>query len=282
MSLRSMKFRWARWMAVAAGLLAAYAAVGFWLVPLVIKDQIPKLAQAELARQAIRRRGPLQSLHLAPCRGRLAPGRGRWRTAASIGKLAVELQWRSLVRRAWSFADIRITRAECAPDDRAGRRIQSRRTAGQAQSSRPREASAETGLPRLIVERFALEQGKMDVRDQRAGAVSLFAPIDFALTDFSTLPDHKRRSRIERAPGERRQLRWQGQASVNPVRGSGELTLENVSMPNWRSTSSPIPAQRWRRAALSRIALQLFLCRRQIRRRLCGRRAVAARFGVRT
>ena len=47
-----MNVRWKRWVAGAAGLLAAYTVAGFWLVPLVIKIQVPKFAQTELARQA--------------------------------------------------------------------------------------------------------------------------------------------------------------------------------------------------------------------------------------
>ncbi len=230
MNLRSMKFRWARWMAVAAGLLAAYAAVGFWLVPLVIKDQIPKLGQAELARQASV--GEVQfnpfTLRLVADDLRLAGVDGA--PLLEVGKLAVELQWRSLVRRAWSFADIRITAPSAHLTIGPEGEINLVELLDKLRR-RPREASAGTGLPRLIVERFALEQGKMDVRDQRAGHVSLVAPIDFALTDFSTLPDHKDAHALSAHLASGGTLRWKGQASVNPVRGSGELTLENVSMP---------------------------------------------------
>ncbi len=230
MSLRSMKFRWGRWMAVAAGLLAAYAAVGFWLVPLVIKDQIPKLAQAELARQASV--GEVQfnpfTLRLVAADLRLAGVDGA--PLLEVGKLAVELQWRSLVRRAWSFADIRITAPSAHLTIGPEGEINLVELLDKLRR-RPREASAETGLPRLIIERFALEQGKMDVRDQRAGHVSLVAPIDFALTDFSTLPDQSDAHALSAHLASGGTLRWKGQASVNPVRGSGELTLENVSMP---------------------------------------------------
>ena len=147
-----------------------------------------------------------------------------------VGKLAVELQWRSLVRRAWSFADIRITAPSAHLTIGPEGEINLVELLDKLRR-RPREASAETGLPRLIIERFALEQGKMDVRDQRAGHVSLVAPIDFALTDFSTLPDHSDAHALSAHLASGGTLRWNGQASVNPVRGSGELTLENVSMP---------------------------------------------------
>ena len=99
-----MNIRWKRWVASVAGLLVAYTVAGFWLVPLLIKNQVSKLGQTELARQAtvsevsfnpytLRLEG--QDLRLVEADG--AP-------LFAIGKLAVELQWRSLIRRAWSFA----------------------------------------------------------------------------------------------------------------------------------------------------------------------------------
>jgi hypothetical protein len=170
-------------MAVAAGLLAAYAALGFWLVPLVIKDQIPKLGQAELARQASVgevRFNPF-TLRLVAADLRLAGVDGA--PLFEVGKLAVEMQWRSLVRRAWSFADIRITAPSAHLTIGPEGEINLVELLNKLRRQ-PAEDSKGTGLPRLIVERFTLEQGKMDVRDQSAGHVSIVAPIDFALDRF--------------------------------------------------------------------------------------------------
>ena len=47
---------------------------------------------------------------------------------------------------------------------------------------RSRETAADTSLPRLAIERFAMEQGKVDVHDRRAGYANLFSPIDLVLT----------------------------------------------------------------------------------------------------
>ena len=54
-SVQTKTFRWKRWQRWAVGtgcVLAAYSAAGFWLVPYVIKHQLPKFAEKELARQA--------------------------------------------------------------------------------------------------------------------------------------------------------------------------------------------------------------------------------------
>src|SRR6202162_282760 len=211
----------------AVGLLAAYTVAGFWLVPLVIENQVPKFGQTELARQATicevsfnpyTLRLDAQDLRLAEADG--AP-------LFALGKLAAKLQWQSLVRRAWSFAEIRITAPSAslaiAPD---GKFNLAELLA--TLERRPHETS--TSLPRLIIERFALEQGKVDLRDRRAGFADSFSPIDFALTNFSTLPDQNDTYTFSADSASGGKLRWKGQASVNPIRGSGELTLENASL----------------------------------------------------
>jgi uncharacterized protein involved in outer membrane biogenesis len=229
-SVQSMNIRWKRWVATAVGLLAAYSAAGFWLVPLVIKNQIPKFVQTELAHKATigevgfnpySLRLEAQDLSLAEADG--AP-------LFSVRKLAVELEWKSLIRRAWSFAEIRITTPSVnlaiAPD---GKFNLAELLA--TLERRPREASTDTSLPRVIIGRFTLEQGKVDVHDRRAGYAENFFPIDFALTNFSTLPDQNDAYTLSADSARGGKLRWKGEASVNPIRGSGELSLENVPLP---------------------------------------------------
>ncbi|MDO8251774.1 MAG: DUF748 domain-containing protein [Rhodoferax sp.] len=210
--------------------MAAYTLAGFWLVPLLIKNQVPKFGQTELARQATigevrfnpyTLRLEVQDLRLAEANG--AP-------LVAIGKLAVALQWQSLVRRAWSFAEIRISAPSAslviAPD---GKFNIAELLATFAR--RPHEASTDTRLPRLIIGRFALEQGKVDMHDRRAGYTNSFFPIDFELTNFSTLADQNDSYTFSAESARGGKLRWKGTASMNPIRGSGELTLENASLP---------------------------------------------------
>ena len=104
-----MNIRWKRWAAGAVGLLAAYTVAGFWLVPLVIKNQVPKFGQNELARQATISEVRFNPYTLRLEAADLRLGEADGAPLFAIGKLAVELQWKSLVRHAWSFAEIRIT-----------------------------------------------------------------------------------------------------------------------------------------------------------------------------
>jgi hypothetical protein len=224
-----MNIRWKRWVVGAAAFFAVYTVAGFWLVPLLIKNQVPKFGQTELARQATvgevsfnpyTLRLEAQDLRLTEADG--AP-------LFAIGKLAAELQWRSLVRRAWSFAEIRIT----APSANLAISTSGKFNLAELLATlehRAREVSTATSLPRLIIGSFALEQGKLELRDRRAGYANSFSSIDFALTNFSTLPDQNDTYTFSADSATGGKVRWKGEASVNPIRGSGELTLENVPL----------------------------------------------------
>jgi hypothetical protein len=231
MRLRITDFRWRRWAAGAAALLAAYAALGFWLVPLGIKHQLPKFGQAELARQASVGDVTFNpfNLRLVMADLRLAEADGA--PLFAIGNLAVQLEWRSAVRRAWSFAEIRVTAPSAnlviAPDGK----FNLAELLASLERRPKEEPTSDGGLPRLIIEQFTLEQGRVDMRDQRAGYTNVFTPIDFALTGFSTLTDQSDAHTFSAETVRGGKLRWTGTSSMNPIRGNGALILENVSLP---------------------------------------------------
>ena len=227
--MQSFRFRWQRWLAGAVAVVALYAAAGFWLVPFLIEDQLPKVGQSQLARQASVADVEFNpfTLRLAARDLRLAEADGA--PLLALGALAVELQWRSIVRRAWTFASIRLT----APSANLVITPDGRFNLAQlldAINRRPRD-EAPSGLPRLVIDHFSLEQGKVEMHDRRAGYDNVFSPIAFTLTNFSTLPDQADTHTFSAQSARGGQVRWRGTASVNPIRGSGELTLDKVSLP---------------------------------------------------
>ena len=228
--MESKSSRWKWWVAGPACLLAAYAAAGFWLLPLLARTQIPRFAQTEMGRVAaigdvsfnpFTLRLEAQDLRLAEADG--AP-------LFSIGKLAMELRWKSLVQRAWSFDEIRVTspsvKLAIAPDGK----FNLAELLSTLQRP-PKEAATDSGIPRLIIARFTLEHGKVEVNDRRSSYADVFSAIDFALTNFSTLPEQYSAYTVSAESAHGGTLHWRGEASVNPIRGSGELTLENAALP---------------------------------------------------
>lgn len=237
-SVQTKSFRWKRWQRWAVGTgcaLAAYSAAGFWLVPYVIKHQLPTFAEQELARQA-----SIADVRFNPFTLRLEADKIALKEAAgangqsgapllSIGALAVQLEWKSIVRRAWSLAEIRITAPQAQLTITPDGKFNLAELLATWQRNHPEKSDG--ALPRLIIAHFALEQGKVDWQDQKAGYADNFTPIDFTLENISTLPDANGSYSLSADAARGGKLHWRGTASLNPIRGDGELILNDASLP---------------------------------------------------
>ncbi|PKB20158.1 DUF748 domain-containing protein [Janthinobacterium sp. 64] len=237
-SVQTKTFRWKRWQRWALGTgcaLAAYSAAGFWLVPYVIKNQLPKFAEKELARQA-----SIADVRFNPFTLRLeadqiafkeAPGADGKGGAPllSIGALAVQLEWKSIVRRAWSLAEIRITAPQAQLTITPDGKFNLAEVLATWQRKHPEKS--EGGMPRLVIAHFALEQGKVDWHDEKAGYADNFTPINFTLDNISTLPDANGSYSLSADAARGGKLHWRGTASLSPIRGEGELILNDASLP---------------------------------------------------
>ena len=234
-SVQTKTFRWKRWQRWAVGTgcaLAAYSAAGFWLVPYVIKDQLPKFAEKELARQAsiadVRFNPFTLRLEAEQIAFREAPG-DQAAPLLSIGALAVQLEWKSIVRRAWSLAEIRITAPQAHLTITPDGKFNLAEVLATWQRKHPEKS--EGGMPRLVIGHFALEQGKVEWQDQKAGYADNFTPIAFSLDNISTLPDANGSYTFSADAARGGRLHWRGTASLNPIRGDGELILTDASLP---------------------------------------------------
>jgi hypothetical protein len=234
-SVQTKTFRWKRWQRWALGTgcaLAAYSAAGFWLVPYVIKNQLPKFAEKELSRQA-----SIGEVRFNPFTLRLEADQIAFKEAASansvpllsIGALAVQLEWKSIVRRAWSLAEIRITAPQAQLTITSDGKFNLAEVLATWQQRHPEKS--EGGMPRLVIAHFALEQGKVDWHDQKAGYADNFTPINFTLDNISTLPDANGSYSLSADAARGGKLHWRGTASLSPIRGEGELILNDASLP---------------------------------------------------
>jgi hypothetical protein len=209
--------------------LGVYALAGGWLLPSVIKSQLPKFVETELERKAT-----LGDVSFNPFTLRLEAKDFRLTEASGaplfgVDALAVEMQWRSLFRRAWSFAEIRITapavQLAIAPDGKFNI------AAFMDTLNKRKKDDSDSGMPRLVIEHFALEQGKVDMDDRHAGYKDTYAPITFSLNNLNTLPAENGDYTLSADAGLGGKLRWKGAASLNPIAGNGQLSLENVTLP---------------------------------------------------
>ncbi|MES2978370.1 MAG: DUF748 domain-containing protein [Pseudomonadota bacterium] len=221
---------WKKWGAGLAFLLAAYAALGFWVVPWALEREVAKFGQQTLARQA-----SVGKVRFNPFTLRLQAENLKLAEADSqplfdVAALAVQMQWRSIYRRAWTFSEVTLTGPSVnlliSPDGKFN--------LGELLATldrTPRKPSADSSLPRLVIERFAMENGRLAMNDLRAGYKNELTPIEFKLLNFSTLPDQSDSHSFTAESARGGKLRWTGTASVNPIRASGEVVLEDIALP---------------------------------------------------
>ena len=221
--------RWRRWGVGVAGALGVYALAGGWALPWLIKSQVPKFVETELERKA-----SIGDVTVNPFTLRLEAKDLRLTEADGaplfgVGALAVEMQWRSLVRRAWSLAEIRVT----APSLQLAISPDGKFNIAQLMDTldKRKKDDSDGAMPRLVIEHFALERGKVEMHDRHAGYNDTFAPIAFELSHLSTLPDENGNYTLSADAGLGGKLRWKGAAALNPIGGSGVLSLENVALP---------------------------------------------------
>nr|WP_315260492.1 DUF748 domain-containing protein [uncultured Duganella sp.] len=225
-----MTIRWKRWAIGAASAVGVYAIAGFWLVPGIIKSQLPKYAETELERKA-----SVGELRFNPFTLRLEARDVRLSEADgaplfAVGGLALEMQWRSLLRRAWSFAEIRISDPALQLAIAGDGKFNIAELLATIEKHKNKD-EPDSGLPRLVIQHFALENGQVAMHDKHAGYDDTFTPITFSLNNLSTLPDENGDYTLSADAGQGGKLRWKGVAAVNPISGSGALTLENVALP---------------------------------------------------
>ena len=227
--MKRLNMRWKRWVAIAAALLLVYTAVGFGLVPYLIQQQAPKWGLS-----ALERRITLAHVRFNPFTLRLDAQGLRLAEVndapiLSLDTVVIDLQWASLIRRAWTFAEIRFTaptlHLAIAPD---GKFNVSELIATLDRHSPPDEPTH--AMPRLSVAHFVLEKGRVDVSDQQAGYANTVSPLDFELNDFSTLPDQTGNYRVTAASLLGGRLSWTGNVSLNPMQAQGELKLDDAAL----------------------------------------------------
>ncbi len=224
-----LKTRWKRWVLSVAGILLVYAAAGFGLLPYLIQHQAPKLGLS-----ALERRLTVDSARFNPFTLRLEINGLRLAEMddaplLSLSALVVDLKWVSLIRRAWTFTELRLSapaaRLSIAPD---GKFNVSELLTTLERHFPSNESKSD--VPRLVVEHFVLEQGKVEVADQQAGYANTLSPLNFELSDLSTLPDQTGNYRASAASLLGGKLSWTGTVSLNPLQARGELTLKDAAL----------------------------------------------------
>ncbi len=231
-----MTHQWIRRGIYGAAALAVYALAGFVGVPWLLTSQLPPMAERQLGRTA-----SVQAVQFNPFTLRLQARDVRLQEAGgqpllSLDELRLRLQWRSLLRGAWSLEELHLGQPRVHlivdPDGQLN--------LARLAASLPRgEPDPNAKPPRLEVAHFSVSGGRVDVDDRQVGYRSVLAPITFDVQRLSTLLDARNRHLVTAESSSGARLRWEGEASLQPLQAQGTVTLENVDLAAYNAYLKP-------------------------------------------
>ncbi|MGE3297513.1 MAG: DUF748 domain-containing protein [Porticoccaceae bacterium] len=217
-----------RWGIVLASLFILYLLLGFLLVPVIVKQQLIaqtyKVTGRELRVEAVE----FDPMRLALTVDGLTLHEENGEPFAGWDSLHVDFEASSLFNRAFTFADIRLTR----PKVRIRRLTADSfnftsllKAVAATQTSAEPPASAPP--PAILIRQLSIGDGELVYRDDTHvdAPVLKYLPIDFSVTAFSTRTGQAARAqvdlRVRGAAGER--LHWQGDLSLPAPASSGRI-----------------------------------------------------------
>lgn len=231
MGMLGAALRRGRWPLSVLALLALYALAGFQLAPWLIRRELPQLVREAVGRDAV-----IGEVRFNPFTLRLQAADFELRSAdnsklAGFGALVVDLDASSLWRRALVLAELRLERPYVdVVRDRAGAiNLQQLVPPADPSATAP---PAESALPRIVIERFRLTEGVIDVKDEvpASGFSTRVGPVDVALENISTLPDVTGRQQFAMTFESGTTLELAGDVVLEPLGASGELRLAGPAL----------------------------------------------------
>jgi uncharacterized protein involved in outer membrane biogenesis len=216
------------------GLLALllYALAGFVAAPWLVRQQLPKLAEEHLGAQAtvgdVRINPFLFSFEATD----LAIVEKSGLPVLQAGRLFVDFESSSLLRRAWTFREILIERPVINLDLDAGGNLNLQRLIDFLQAKAPEKQQDAGGMPRLLLQHVAISGGAFKFTDHmlQPEARTQVDPINFEIHDVSTLPDHRGEHTLSARLPDGGSLQWQGRLSLAPMESSGTISVKDARL----------------------------------------------------
>ena len=216
-----------RWVLIGAGLLAAYAVCGFFLLPYLVERYVPHYAHETLKRQASIGKVRINPFLLTfeAHDFRLAERNGS--PIVSAQRLYLDLEASSLLRWAWVFADIAIDGLDVHVVTGPAGQVNLVDLVAAMRASKPAAPASNRAPVRMVLKHVELRNGRLtytDLSDPTAASATL-VPIDLRLDDVSTLPQRQGQYSIRATLPGGGTMRWGGKVSLQPVASEGELAI---------------------------------------------------------
>ncbi len=209
---------------IAAALAAAYALAGFLLVPWIAGRELPRFVEEQLQHRA--RVGAISfnpfTLRLQARGFALDTMEGR--PVLGFADAVVDLEWHSLLRRAWALDEVRLVdpavHLEIAKDGRLNLAALAP-DAGSTGSTQPL---------RITIGRLSVANGSLDFEDQRQGYRNRVESLSIELASLSTLDAGQGTYALVGQTPSGAKLRWKGELSLTPLAMTGTLAVGNAAL----------------------------------------------------
>ncbi len=222
------KLVWAA--ALVAVLVAAYAVLGFYVAPKVLRSQATKFVAEQYGRELKLGEIRVQPFKLqVEIRDLALPDADR-QTLLGFQRLFVDFELSSLWHRAYTFRDIAIdapaVRAVIRPDGQVNLA-----DLAPKEASPPPPGAASEPLPSVWIQSLVVRQGQADYVDQarERAYTHRLAPIEFTLKDFRTTPqggDFGFSARGESGAS----FDWKGRFALEPgIESQGTFNVGNLA-----------------------------------------------------
>ena len=210
---------------IAVALAVAYALVGFLLVPWLAARELPRIAEEQLHHRA--RIGAISfnpfTLRLHARDFALETGAGK--PVLGFGEAVVDLEWHSLLRRAWLLDEVRlvdpVVHVEIAKDGRLN-----------LATLLPEKEAAKSGAAavQFAIGHFSVVNGSVGFEDHRHGYRNRAERLSIELSSLSTLDQETGPYALKGQTPGGASLQWKGEASLSPLAATGTLSIGNAAL----------------------------------------------------
>ncbi|HOX56606.1 MAG TPA: DUF748 domain-containing protein [Candidatus Paceibacterota bacterium] len=234
-SLQGLKqSRWYKRLLWAGAVLLLYVLVGFFVLPPIIKSQLVKRLPPITKRQVAVRQVKFNPLALSLTIRGLSLTEPNGAVFASWEELYVNLQLSSLVRFAWTFAEIGLKQPyghiALSKDGQFN-------FANMAEKTEPPPPKPEKpgALPRINVRRLHIDDGVVVFDDgtHRLPLHTEFKPINISLTNLTTRLGKDSVYSFEARSDSGRSFAWTGSLTVQPFESRGRFEMVGADLSKW-------------------------------------------------
>lgn len=214
--------------AVLAGIIGVYLLFGWLALPGIIQSQAERYVLERSGHHLVMDRPSFNPFTLSLRLKNLRLTQPNGEPLLSFRELLVDFSSTSLFRRAYVFDEISLNGLKVSVTALPKDKLNWSRFIDSFQSKE--KSSSE--LPRLIVKKFSLTQGRVDLADARTADVKTtkLAPLDLSLTDLSTLPDDRGQYALAATTNFGARIHWSGQIELKPVALAGVFRVDRVSL----------------------------------------------------